>query len=130
MVTIKIGERDYPLALTVASVDKMEDLCGGLANIPSYMGSGDFKAAGAATCNVLAELMAEGEAAAALEAALAGEERAAVRVPTAEELGHLLSPAMIVVARSAAMEAVMASIARTIEVADDPKNADGGAGTP
>ena len=37
---------------------------------------------------------------------------------------------MIVVARSAAMEAVMASIARTIEVADDPKNVDGGAGTP
>lgn len=140
-VTVKIRGKEFPLCLTVAALDKINDKCGGLGSIMSFL-KGDpeipegateeqaerltAEAASRAKCNntwMLGLLMQEGEENRQMEARFGDGDRTARAVPTPEELAHLLTPGQMEEYRLNVILAVNEGMKRTFEAVPS-KNGD------
>lgn len=140
-VTVKIRGKEFPLCLTVAALDKINDKCGGLSGIMNFLkgrpeeteGLTDeqkeklaAEAASRAKCNntwMLGLLMQEGEENRLLEARFGDGDRSRRAVPEPEELMHLLTPGQIEEYRLSVLMAVNEGMKRTFEAVPS-KNGD------
>jgi len=132
-VTVTIRGKQFPLCLTVAALDKINDKCGGLGGIMGFL-KGDpeitegtteeqaemlaAEAASRAKCNntwMLGLLMQEGEENRQMEARFGDGDRTPRAVPTPEELVHLLTPGQIEEYRLSVLMAVNEGMKRTFE---------------
>lgn len=128
MATVEIRGRQFPLCLTVAALDKINEKCGGLSDLGQFLdgkdggGNGSFSQAMSNTAWVLALLIREGEENRLVNARLAGEKPERNAVPDFEEVGHLLTVSLATKSRKAVLEAVRESLQQEVE-ASYPKNA-------
>lgn len=129
MVTVEIKGEKFPLCLTVAAVDVINDRCGSLKQLDNFLdgkdeaGTVDF---GRAMCNtawMLGLLLQEGEENRLVSARLAGEPVERRVVPNSDEVCHLLTVSEARKCRKAVLDAVCESMVRNIE-AEHPKNGD------
>ena len=131
MVNVTIRGKQFPLCLTVAALDKINEKCGGISHIGEFLngypGNGetaDLHAGSRATVNcgwMLGLLIQEGEENRLVEARFAGEHTERRAVPCGEDLAHLLTPGMEKHYRVAVWQAVNESLKQTVE-AENPKN--------
>ena len=131
MVEVTIRGKQFPLCLTVAALDKINEKCGSIAHIGEFLngypGEGedtDLNASSRAAVNcgwMLGVLIQEGEENRLVEARFAGEPAERRAVPDAEDLAHLLTPGMEKHYRVAVWQAVNESLKQTVE-AENPKN--------
>lgn len=132
-VTVNIRGKEFPLCLTVAALDKINDKCGGLGGIMNFLqGNPEVtegmtkeqaeqlttEAASRAKCNstwMLGLLMQEGEENRLIEARFGDGDRNRRAVPAPEELMHLLTPGQIDEYRLSVLMAVNEGMKRTFE---------------
>jgi hypothetical protein len=151
-VTVTIRGKEFPLCLTVAALDKINDQCGGLGGIMDFLKgcpSGTvmlkedhldaagvskeqweaekMEAASRAKCNnawMLGLLVQEGEENRLIEARFEdGADRKRRQVPSPEDMVHLLTPGQIEGYRLSILRAVTEGMKRTFE-AESSKNVD------
>lgn len=124
MVEVKIRGVKYPLCLTVAALDKVNQKCGGLKELSAFLnGSND---SGKAICNtawMLGLLISEGEENRLMEARFTGETVKRQAVPDSDAITHLLTPGAMQEYRLAVWQAVNESMNQDIE-ASHSKNAE------
>lgn len=124
MTQVEIRGKTFPLCLTVAALDKVNDKCGGLKGISTFLkGNGN---SGKALCNVawmLGLLITEGEENRLMEARFSGEKTERREVPDSTALSHLLTPAAAQHYQKAVWEAIGESMRQDIE-AEYQKNAE------
>lgn len=120
-VVIDIRGKKFPLCLTVAAVDKINAMCGGLKNLNDFLAgrsSGGAEADSSAalhnTLRVLELFVAEGEENRLCEARFSGESAARRDLPSAEDLASLLTPGEVMVYRVDVMKAINASLKQEI----------------
>ena len=139
MVEVQILNKTYPLCLTVAALDEVTSLCGGLHRIGQFLDGEDAQymilpegeepaqpvrnLAKMATNSLLMLdiLLREGENNRIMRAQLEGVPAERRTVPDAGMLGQLLTVKSALTYRNAIMDAVAASMLREIE-AEYPKN--------
>lgn len=126
MVQVEIRGKQFPLCLTVAALDKVNEKCGGLTNIPKFLdgnenGTADSSRALCNTAWMLGLLIQEGEENRLIMARFDGEKTERREVPDAEAVRHLLTMASARKYRTAVYEAVTESMTQEIE-ALYPKN--------
>ena len=140
-IVVVIKGKEFPLRLTVAALDKINDKCGGIGGIMDFLrgnpeeieGLDDLQkeqkvveAASRAKINnawMLGLLMQEGEENRLIEARFGEGDRTPRAVPGPEELMHLLTPAQIEEYRLNILMAVNEGMKRTFEAVPS-KNAD------
>lgn len=134
-ITVTLVGNEYPLCLTVAALDEINALCGGLENLGNYMAGAPADAAEAekkvidagraamAIAQVLGILIAAGEENRQVLAALNGEICEARDVPNELEVPHLMRPADIIPCQKAVLEVIAQGMEQTVEV-DTSKNAE------
>ena len=124
MVEVEIRGKNFPLCLTVAALDKVNEKCGGLKNLSNFMkGDGD---SGKSICNtvwMLGLLIQEGEENRLVEARFSGEKAERRAVPDSSAIMHLLTPGAAQAYRLAVWNAVNESMHQGIE-AEYSKNAE------
>lgn len=125
MVTVKIRGKQFPLCLTVAALDKLNNKCGGLSGLSAFLTD---KALNTETlaCNtawMLGLLIQEGEENRRVCACMDGMPVEKNSVPGSEDIVHLLTPGNVAKYRLAVLEAVNESLHQDIK-AKPPKNAD------
>lgn len=124
MVEVEIRGKKFPLCLTVAALDKINDRCGSLKDFLNFLqGGGDMNTIVINTSWALALLMAEGEENRLICAELDGKETARRQVPGAQALAHMLTPGAVQKYRVAVLTAVNESMRQDIE-AEYSKNGD------
>ena len=127
MVEVDIRGKKFPLCLTVAALDKINEKCGGMKNIGAFLGGkgADGQASSSLamvnTTWMLALLLKEGEENRVVLSRLAGEDVQRQDVPDQETLSHLLTVASANKYRVAVIQAVNESMVQEIE-ALYPKN--------
>lgn len=127
MVEVEIRGKKFPLCLTVAALDEINDKCGGIQHIGAFLDGKD--SAGVAnssrvmvnTAWMLALLLREGEENRLVYAQFGGEEAKRRDVPDLEALRHLMTFATAKKYRLAVIAAVNESMVQEIE-ALYPKN--------
>ena len=125
MVTAEIRGVKFPLCLTAAAVDDINDLCGGIDKLGDYIsGSGAPAKAARNIAVVLGILVREGEENRLVEARFSGEKTDRIRVPSSDDLKHLLTPAEAIDYRPVVLQAISESLSRKME-AEPSKNAVG-----
>ncbi len=134
-IAVTLAGTEYPLCLTVAALEEIETLCGGLENLGNYMagvpadvteseaGAVNAGRAANATAQVLGVLIAAGEENRQVLAALNGEICEARDVPNELKVPHLMRPADMVPCQKAVWEAIAQGMGQTVEV-DTSKNAE------
>ena len=120
MAEVEILGKKFPLCLTVAAVDKINEKCGGLNGITKFLdGAEDGKVnTGKAMCNtawLLGLLIQEGEENRLILARFSGEKAERRVVPDSEAICHLLTIASAKKYRTAVFEAVNESLKQEIE---------------
>lgn len=125
MVTIKIRGKEYPLCLTVAALERLNNKGISLEGIVDFAlgGKKDQSKAISNTAWLLALLMQEGEENRLVCAELDGQAATRQKVPNTQELSHCLRPGETREYISVALEAVAESMQVEIEAAS-PKNAE------
>lgn len=132
-VEVEIRGVKFPLCLTVAALDALNEKCGGIGGVGEFL-KGDpedlegleeaerekrlMEAAGRAKHNnawMLGLLIAEGEENRLVEARFAGENTKRRAVPGPEEMVHLLTPGEVEQYRLAVLQAVTDGMKRKIE---------------
>lgn len=127
MVEIEVRGKKFPLCLTVAALDKVNEKCGGLQHIGAFLdgkgtdGASSSSRAMANTVWLLALLLHEGEENRLVFARLGGEDAKRQDIPNQEALSHLLTVASANRYRTAVIQAVNESMVQEIE-ALYPKN--------
>lgn len=127
MVEVDIRGKKFPLCLTVAALDKINEKCGGMKNIGAFLdGKGaDGKTSSSVaminTAWMLALLLKEGEENRVVCSRLAGDTVQRQDVPDQETLSHLATIASMNKYRVAVIQAVNESMKQEIE-ALYPKN--------
>ncbi len=139
MVTVKIRGKEFPLCLTVAAVDQLNEKCGGIGGVMDFLRGNpeqveglneeqlqqlDMEAASRAKYNnawMLGLLIREGEENRIMEARFeSGGDTERRSVPGPEGMVHLLTPGQIEDYRLSIIMAVNESLKRTLEAT--PKN--------
>ena len=123
MVEVELRGKKFPLCLTVAALDKINEKCGGLKNLSNFLTVGDT---GTTLCNtawLLGILISEGEENRVMEARFTGEKVERRSVPDSEALSHLLTPIEAKQYRLLVLDAVNDSLRQDVE-ASHPKNAE------
>ena len=120
MAQVEILGKEFPLCLTVAAVDKINEKCGGLNGITKFLdGEEDGKTnTGKALCNtawMLGLLIQEGEENRLILSRFSGEKTERRVVPGPEAIAHLLTVASAKKYRTAVFEAVNESLKQEIE---------------
>ena len=129
MATVNIRGKEFPLCLTVAAVDEINQKCGSIKNIGTFLDGASEKHSfnlGAATRNtawILALLLREGEENRLICAKFDGCDVNRSEVPDEVALGHLLTMAQALECRNAVLSAVSESLHQEIE-ASHSKNAE------
>ena len=131
MVEVQILDRSYPLCMTVAALDEINDRCGGLSGLGDFLDgktrdSGEsqginMETAAVNTAWLLGLLIREGENNRLLVARLTGEPAERCPVPTSEDLAQLLTVHSAMKLRVSLFQAVNESMDKEIE-AVYPKN--------
>lgn len=122
MVEVEIRGKKFPLCLTVAALDKINEKCGGLKHLSAWLnGSDDITIVAANTAWLLGVLVTEGEENRLMEARFSGDRVDRKAVPDSEALSHLLTPGSAIKYRVPVMEAVNESLRQDIE-AEHSKN--------
>lgn len=127
MVEVDIRGKKFPLCLTVAALDKINEKCGGMKNIGAFLdGKGDDGKTSSSvaminTAWMLALLLKEGEENRVVCSRLAGDTVQRQDVPDQETLTHLATIASMNKYRVAVIQAVNESMEQEIE-ALYPKN--------
>ena len=124
MVAVDIRGKKFPLCLTVAALDRINDKCGSLQHFLEFLnGGGDVNTIVINTAWALALLIAEGEEHRLICAELDGEPAVRGFVPDESAVLHLMTPGAIRRCRTAVMDAVSESMQQDIE-AENSKNAE------
>lgn len=127
MVEVEIFGKSFPLCLTVAALDKINEKCGGMKNIGAFLngkGADGLASSSFAMVNtawMLALLLHEGEENRLVLSRLAGEDAQRQAVPDHEAIVHLATIASMNKYRVAVIQAVGESMSQEIE-AVYPKN--------
>lgn len=127
MVEVEIRGKKFPLCLTVAALDKINDKCGGMQNIAAFLDGKNDDGTTSPTrviCNTawfLGLLIQEGEENRLQLARFDGEKTERRAVPDSGAIAHLLTVASANKYRPAVIEAVNESMSQEIE-AVYPKN--------
>lgn len=127
MVTVEIRGKEFPLCLTVAAVDKVNEKCGSISNIGAFLDGKDSSKKfelGRAMYNtawLLGLLIQEGEENRLVNARFEGEKTERREVPNADALCHLLTVGTAKMYWDAVITAVNESMVQDIE-ASYPKN--------
>ena len=127
MVTVEIRGKEFPLCLTVAAVDKINEKCGSLKNIGTFLdgaAAGQSLEMGRAMYNtawLLGLLIQEGEENRLISAKFDGGDKVRREVPDSDALCHLMTVAEVKKYREAVFSAVNESLTQEIEAAH-PKN--------
>ena len=137
-VTVEIRGKKFPLCLTVAALDQLNEKCGGIGGIMDFLrgnpeeiqGLNDaqlqqlsMEATSRAKYNnawMLGLLIREGEENRIMEARFDGGDTERRSVPGPEDMVHLLTPGQVVAYQLAIIQAVNESLKRTLEIT--PKN--------
>ena len=121
MVEVEIRGKKFPLCLTVAALDQVNERCGSLAEVSKWLsGNGN---AFEGLCNVawmLGLLIQEGEENRLVESRFTGEQTDRRAVPDSDAIRHLMTPGEIKSFMVPVMEAVHESVAQTIEAEETP----------
>lgn len=141
MVTVNIRGKEFPLCLTAAALDALNEKCGGIGGITDFlrgypvdtsaMGEAqaeraNLEAVSRARYNnawMLGLLVQEGEENRLVEARFDGDDMKRRAVPGPEEMTHLLTPGQIEEYRLSVLLAVNDSMKRNFETVPS-KNAD------
>lgn len=123
MVKVTIRGKEFPLCLTVAALDKINEKCGGLNHLIDWIrGNGNVSAGICNTAWALGLLIEEGEENRLVEAQFEPDAKTERReVPDSVALSHLLTPRTAKEYTVPVLDAVMESISQTIE-AENSKN--------
>ncbi len=123
MVKVTIRGKEFPLCLTVAALDKINEKCGGLNKLIDWItGNGNVSEGICNTAWILGLLIEEGEENRLVETMFEANAQTERReVPNSEALAHLLTPRTAKEYRVPVLDAVMESISQTIE-AENSKN--------
>ena len=125
MVTVNIGGKKFPLCLTVACLDKVNKLCGGLKGLTKYICVNDISTAAEHTAALLEILIAGGYWNQVAMSRILVQDFEKIRLPEANDLYRIMTPGNINAYRSAALDAITESLHQDIE-AEHPKNGDAG----
>jgi len=129
MVTVDIRGKQFPLCLTVAAVDEINEQCGSIKNIGTFLDGAsegrafDLGQSSRNTAWMLGLLIREGEENRLLSARLNGDAPERIAVPDSNMLRHLLTVAEAQKCREDVFRAVSESLTQEIE-ASYPKNAE------
>lgn len=124
MAEVEIRGKKFPLCLTVAALDKINEKCGSLKEFLDFLqGGGDMNTIVINTAWALALLVAEGEENRLICAKLDGEAFERRSVPSENDIRHLLTPGAVRRYRVAVLTAVNESMRQEIE-AEPSKNVD------
>ncbi len=133
MVTVEIRGKKFPLCLTVAALDVINDKCSGIGGIMDFLRGNPeqveglnedqlqqlaMEAASRAKYNnawMLGLLIQEGEENRIMEARFDGSDTMRRAVPGPEEMVHLLTPGQVSGYQLAILQAVNESLKRTLE---------------
>ncbi|MBQ9839005.1 MAG: hypothetical protein IJO56_05915 [Oscillospiraceae bacterium] len=116
MVEADIRGKKFPLCLTVAALDAINEKCGSLSQLSEFVRvKEDISVTVSNTAWLLALLIEEGENNRVVCASLAGESAARQPVPSADDLRHILTPAGAIRYRILVMQAVAESMTQEIE---------------
>lgn len=122
-VVANIRGKEFPLCLTVAALDRINEKCGGLKGLPTFLrGDGNGSKAIANTAWLLGVLIKEGEEHRIVEARFSGEKTDRIEVPDSDALSHLLNIAEAKMYYDLVWAAIAESIHQEIE-AEHQKNA-------
>ena len=130
MATYKIGGEEFPLCLTVASIDQLNELCGGLQGLIPYVADKDLGTGARHTAEVMRLLMLGGKANAEATARINGTQTPELPpVPIVADLLSACTFAELPQMRGAALDAITESLHQDV-TADreehDSKNGDAG----
>lgn len=122
MAKVTIRGKEFPLCLTVAALDQINDKCGGLDKLDSFIvGDGDIGRAYSNTAWLLALLLEEGEKNRQVCAQFDGNMTESVQVPTYEQLRSMTTIYTMIRYRNVCLDAISESMHQDIE-ASHPKN--------
>lgn len=123
MAKVTIRGKEFPLCLTVAALDKVNEKWGSLNGFLESLKGDEINSIAQNTAWALAVLMEEGEENRLLCARLDGEKAERQQVPGTEDILHILTPGAVGRCRVAVLTAVNESMRQDIE-AEHSKNAD------
>lgn len=124
MVTVEIRGESFPLCLTVAALDQVNEKCGSLSDVVKFVtGGGNAVKAVSNTAWMLGILITEGEENRLMEARFTGEKVERKPMPNSDDLSHFLTPAMAQEYQAPVLQAITEGLSKSIE-ADNSKNAD------
>ena len=118
MVTYKIGGSEYPLALTLGAMEKIDELCGGFENASAAFEGKSIMETVDILVSILYILVAGG-----VGYARANGERVP-DVPEPALIKAQLMPKDIRTAKERVFQAMAEGMGRTVDVEPDPKNAE------
>lgn len=127
MVEVEIRGKKFPLCLTVAALDKINEKCGGMKNIGAFIDGKQpdgTHSTDQMICNtawLLGLLIQEGEESRLVLARFDGEKAERRAVPDSAAVSHLLTVASAKKYRKAVVDAISESMSQEIE-ALYPKN--------
>lgn len=137
-VEVDIRGKKFPLCLTVAALDALNEKCGGIGGVFGFLKGDQVEEAGLSDAQIEQEkiaaksralynnawmlglLITEGEENRLMEAHFDGGDTTRRRVPGPEDLVHLMTPGQISGYRLEILQAVNESMRRTLEAT--PKN--------
>lgn len=122
MAKVTIRGKEFPLCLTVAALDQINDKCGGLSELQNFLlGDGDVSRAYRNTAWMLALLIEEGEKNRQICSLFDGRKVESVQLPTYEQLCTMSTIYSMMRYRSICLDAISESMNQDIE-ASYPKN--------
>ena len=122
MAEVTIRGKKFPLCLTVAALDKINDKCGGLLELTGFLsGSNDLSTAFHNTAWMLALLIEEGEKNRRVCSAFDGQSIEPAETPTYEQLCSMVTIHTMMRFRNTCLDAIHESMHQDIE-ASYPKN--------
>lgn len=118
MVEVEIRGKKFPLCLTVAALDKINDKCGGISELTAFLtGSGDLSKSFHNTAWLLALLIEEGEKNRVVCARFDGNPAEQTDLPNYEQLCSMCTIHTMMRYRGVVLDAINASMKQEIEVA-------------
>lgn len=122
MVKVNIRGKEFPLCLTVAALDKINDKCGGLSELHTFLyGTDNLSEAFRNTAWLLALLLEEGEKNRIVCSQFDGAHVEEINLPDCEDLCSMVTIHTMMRYRVAALQAIEQSMSQDIE-ASYPKN--------
>lgn len=126
MICVEIHNKSYPLCLTVAALDEINEKCGSISNIPAFLNGGtdvNYDQMFENTAWLLALLLREGEENRLICEHFADNIERPVRreIPDLKAIRSGCTLASIAVYRGAVLAAVSESMSQTIEAAYSKK---------